>query len=157
MGRPSKYQPEYCEMLVSHMEQGYSFEAFAALVSVDKVTLYSWAEKNPEFLYAKNIGTEKCRYFWERLGIAGASGLLETFSVGCWIFNMKNRFRAEWQDKIELPISSESVIKIAYDHSKPLLSKEAANVIDIESEDVPSKSTTKNKVEGKRRVSPRPL
>ena len=28
VGRPTKYKPEYCEMLIEHMSEGLSFESF---------------------------------------------------------------------------------------------------------------------------------
>lgn len=101
VGRPSDYKPEYCEMVIEHMAQGLSFESFAGVVSTSKPTLYSWAEKNEEFLNAKRIGTEKCRVFWEKAGIKGLFlGKEEKFNAAVWVFNMKNRFG--WRDVQEI-------------------------------------------------------
>lgn len=91
-GQPTKYKEEYCEMLVNHMAQGYSFESFGADINVSFRTLYNWADNYPQFLQAKELGLTKCRKFWEKLGIAGTAGQIPGFQSGTWMFNMKNRF-----------------------------------------------------------------
>ena len=98
-GRPTKYRPEYCEMIIEHMAEGLSKEAFAGVIGVHKETIYNWAEANPEFSDAIKTGEVKSRLFWEKLGMAGASGSDE-FNATAWIFNMKNRFG--WRDKQEI-------------------------------------------------------
>lgn len=105
-GRPSKYQPNYCEMLIEHMSTGLSYECFAGDLSVSKDTLYEWEKVHPEFSDAKRIGIEKCRKFWEKLGIAGAAGKIKNFSAAAYIFNMKNRFA--WRDQVQLSVAEDS-------------------------------------------------
>lgn len=97
MARPTKYKKEYCKQLIEHMTKGLSFESFAGVLQVSNKTLYTWAEKNPEFLHAKKVGTDKSRLFWEKLGVAGAAGKIPNFGSASYIFNMKNRFK--WRDK----------------------------------------------------------
>jgi DNA-binding XRE family transcriptional regulator len=106
-GRPTKYLPEYCEQLIEHMDSGLSFESFAGKIGVSKRVLYDWEKEYPEFLHAKEIGTEKSRIFWENLGINHIVNKTDSEFQGgsksrslnssAWIFNMKNRFG--WRDK----------------------------------------------------------
>ena len=104
VGRPSKFKKEYCNELVDHMEKGLSFESFAAVINVNRDTLYEWAKVHSEFSDAQKLGQEKSRLFWEQKGIDGLFN--ESFGEGqgsrslnatVWIFNMKNRFG--WRDK----------------------------------------------------------
>lgn len=98
-GRPIDYKPEYCQLLIEHMGNGYSFEAFAAIVNTCKQTLYNWLSDHEEFLDAKEIAFERSRLFWEKVGIdISAKG---EGNATAYIFNMKNRFRQEWRDKHE--------------------------------------------------------
>lgn len=97
-GRPTKYKPEYCDMVINHMAQGLSKESFAGVVGTHKQTIYNWTEEYPEFLDAVKRGEELSRLFWEDLGRKGAMGS-EEFNAAAWIFNIKNRFREEWRDK----------------------------------------------------------
>ena len=108
VGRPSLYRPEYCQLLIEHMEKGLSYEAFAGVVGVSKQTIYDWEKANEEFLDAKNRGIERARLFWEQKGLDGLFS--ETFedkdaktrssksiNAPIWLINMKNRFG--WRDK----------------------------------------------------------
>ncbi len=108
-GRPTDYKPEYCEMLIEHGESGLSFEAFAGVIGTTFKTLYTWADKHPEFLQAKKEFEAKSRVFWEKEGIEGlwststrnkdGSTTSKSLNASVWIFNMKNRHK--WRDKIE--------------------------------------------------------
>lgn len=108
VGRPSKYKPEYCSMLVEHMKTGLSFESFAAVIAVNQDTLHEWAKVHSAFSEAKKDAYALNLLFWEQHGIDGLynkstfdreSGISETRSLNStvWIFNMKNRHK--WRDK----------------------------------------------------------
>jgi hypothetical protein len=115
-GRPTSYDPKFCEMLIEHMAKGYSFESFGSVTDTCKDTLYEWVKVHPEFSDAKKRATEKSRYWWESQGIdnilnkkqmtkdsEGNTVLVETsLNAAAWIFNMKNRFKEEWRDKQEI-------------------------------------------------------
>lgn len=101
-GTPTKYRPEYCQMLIDHFSKGLSFKAFAGKVNVQERTLFNWLEQNPDFKTAKEIGEPMARLFWERMGIAGVAGQVKGFNPAGWIFNMKNRFRDDWRDRQEI-------------------------------------------------------
>lgn len=98
MGRPSKYKPEYCELLLKHGKEGYSFESFPAaiyefdgsLVSPD--TCYEWSIVHEDFSLIKKVFYSLSRLFWERLSISGASGDIENYSASTVIFLFKSRF-----------------------------------------------------------------
>jgi len=93
------YNERYCLMLIEHMSNGFSFESFAWLTEprVKKETLHAWASVHPDFSFAKDVAYSGCLYFWESLGIMGASGETDSkFNVTAWIYNMKCRFGGEW-------------------------------------------------------------
>lgn len=104
-GRPTAYDPKYCDELVAHMAGGLSFESFAGTISVGRATLYNWTKAHAEFLDAKNIGTERSRLWWEKVGRAAASGQKvpgfdhKHFNPAVYIFTMKNCFK--WTDRVE--------------------------------------------------------
>lgn len=58
-GQPTKYKPEYCQLVIDHMSRGLSFESFAGVVGTCKQTIYSWMAKYPEFLDARNQADAK--------------------------------------------------------------------------------------------------
>ena len=117
-GRPTYYEQRFCELLIDHMEKGFSYESFAGLVGVSKQTIYDWEKANPDFLDSKKIGVEKSRLFWEKQGIEGiyttevfeqdengSRSTKKALNSSVWIFNMKNRFMQEWRDKQENEVS----------------------------------------------------
>lgn len=108
VGRPTKYLPEYCEQLIQHMSEGYSFESFAGKIGVSKQTIYDWEKANKDFLDAKRRAFEVSRLFWEKQGIDGLfsesfedkdakTKTSKSINATVWLFNMKNRFG--WRDK----------------------------------------------------------
>lgn len=99
-GAPSKYKPEYCQMLIDHVTQGMSFETFGVDLKVNRDTLQEWAKVHPDFSEAKKNAYDASFKFWERVGFAGMSGKIKNFNAAVWIFSMKNRFK--WTDKVEI-------------------------------------------------------
>ncbi len=76
MGRPSEYDPKYCDMLIDHMKQGGTFESFAAKLRHSKQTLYNWTSVYPDFLDAKKIGEGMSLDFFLNMGKLMATGQL---------------------------------------------------------------------------------
>ena len=102
-GRPTKYDPAFCEIVVECMSKGFSKEAVAGHLHIHKDTLYEWIKKYPNFSDAINIGVELSRLHWEGTAIdyktfTQKSG--KRIEATTWIFNMKNRFG--WTDKKEV-------------------------------------------------------
>lgn len=115
MGRPSKYKPEYCDMLINHCTAGLSFESFAGVVNTCIDTLYEWERVHSEFSYAKKEANAKCRIFWENIGIRAMAEEKDAPKINSaiWIFNMKNRFK--WKDRTEIEETSKQSIKHSID------------------------------------------
>lgn len=114
-GRPTKYEERFCEMLIDHMKQGLSFEAFGGAIGVSKDTLYRWLKRHVEFSDAKKIATQYSQLFWEQQALNGLFDQKDKkLNSTVWIFNMKNRFG--WRDRIETEnLNKEISIKISED------------------------------------------
>jgi len=98
LGRPTKYKPEYCQMLIDHMSEGYSFESFGGIIEVAEDTLYEWAKVHEDFSDSKKIGTQKSMVWWEKIGRSGMINEIPFFNDRIWRLNMINRFRSKWSD-----------------------------------------------------------
>ena len=99
-GQPTSYKPEYCQLVIDQMAEGFSFETFAATIDTHRDTLYNWCKLFPDFSDAKKAGMDKSQVYFEKLGKAAMLGKIDGFSAAVWVFSMKNRFR--WQDKVEI-------------------------------------------------------
>ena len=96
-GRPSKYDPEYCEQAIAFMSQGYSITAFAGSIQVSRQTVYQWAEDHPEFSDALNVARSASALWWENR-LRDVAEKNEGNATAA-IFGLKNRAADEWRDK----------------------------------------------------------
>ena len=98
-GRPTKYDPKYCDMLIKHQSQGLSFKSFSAVIGISRSTLYKWAEDNKDFSDTKDAAAACGLLFWEKLGVGGVAGKIKNFNASTWIYNMKCRHPEDWIEK----------------------------------------------------------
>ena len=104
LGRPTKYKPEYCQLLIDHMSKGYSYQCFGSVVGVAKSTVEDWEKKKAAFRGAKEVGTALSLHFWEKIGINAVCGRIPGFNASAYIFTMKNKFN--WTDRTDLKIDA---------------------------------------------------
>lgn len=89
------------------LAKGYSLEALAGHLLIDRDTLFEWMNKGgdyfkPNFSEAVKRGLDRGREFWERIGIemSTMNSKQRPGNFVTWIFNMKNRYG--WADKTEV-------------------------------------------------------
>lgn len=101
-GRPSKYKPTYCNLLIEHMQEGASIASFAAEIGVARSTINEWADAHPDFSEALKKGKAKCAAWWEKQlrGIATEGG--GPGSATAVIFGLKNMASEDWREKQEV-------------------------------------------------------
>ena len=122
-GRPTKYEPRFCQMIVKDMEAGFSATAFAGDIGVSRSTLNEWAEQNPEFSEALNTGKAKRLRFWEKTAISvAAKGTGGPGAASVITFGLKNMGDGEWSDttkhevtgKDGKPLQQETVFRLEF-------------------------------------------
>ena len=97
-GRPSTYDPAYCDQIVDYLSNGYSVTAFAGSIGVARSTVYKWADEHPLFSDALKTGQAKSSIWWEdclREIVIGGEG-----NATAAIFGLKNRSADEWREKV---------------------------------------------------------
>lgn len=97
VGRPTKYEPRFCDELIVCMGLGFSLTAFAGEISVSRATINNWMAEFPEFLEATRVGQAKRTRALEKTLIDGESGP----KVTGHIFALKNADPDGWRDKQE--------------------------------------------------------
>lgn len=95
----SFYSKKYCQELIDHMSNGYSFCSFACIINVTVNTICNWEKDHPDFAEARAMGQTASYYFWQKMGIGGVQGKIRGFNANAWIFVMKNRF--DWREQKE--------------------------------------------------------
>jgi hypothetical protein len=113
MTRELKYKPDHCAIAEQVLAGGESLAAVCCELDITRTTLYEWRDTYPEFRDAIERGLQRAQREWENIGQKGATGGYEKFGNAAWIFTMKNRFRADYQEQPESkPISDSLVEKI---------------------------------------------
>jgi len=96
-GRPTDYDPSYCDVARDFMEKGFSISALAGELRVDRTSLYEWEKVHPEFSHA----LKQARF----LRVKALENKLLSADVGphvtAAIFALKNAMPDEWRDRIE--------------------------------------------------------
>lgn len=93
MGRKTKYQDTYPELLVEHMRNGDSYTSFASRVGVHIDTLYEWEKVHPEYTEAKKQATMHAQSFWEDIG----KKMALDGNFNAWKFNIK---KSLWLERL---------------------------------------------------------
>lgn len=102
VGRPSEYREEYCDTVLECGKQGYSLLEMAFTVCRSYNTFLAWQDQYPEFMTSVKQAQRLSQAWWERKGREATFGEIEGFNATSYIFQMKNRFRADWRDRHEV-------------------------------------------------------
>jgi hypothetical protein len=98
-GRPSEYDPSFCEKVIALGREGASKAEMAHAIGCSRTTMDTWASQHPEFLNAVKEAIEASQGWWESKGREATFGAVPNFNATSFIFNMKNRFPSDWRDK----------------------------------------------------------
>lgn len=97
MGRPSSYDPAYCEQVIEMGKQGYSVVEMAAELGVHRETLeQNWPAAHPEFSEAFTHARIASQAWWERTGRVGM--IENSISAPIWSRSMAARFPRDWRE-----------------------------------------------------------
>lgn len=98
-GRPSKYDPSYCDLVIKVMGEGLSLTAFAGEIGVARQTIDEWRSVHPEFSVACLKGQAARTRYLEK-------GMLQTDMPGPAVnarrFALANAAPEEWREKQQL-------------------------------------------------------
>lgn len=95
-GRPSKYDPSFCDQVEDIMRRGFSRMAAAGEIGVCYDTLTAWMDAHPEFLQAVKRGQAARAMKLETDLLDADSGPRVTSRI----FALKNAAPEEWRDKV---------------------------------------------------------
>jgi len=101
MARPSKYDPAFCEKIVAMGKLGKSKAQIASELGVVRNTLDNWVIDHPELGVALHEAQEYALAWWENMAQAVMIEPVPGWNATSFIFQMKNRFRSDYRDKIE--------------------------------------------------------
>jgi len=100
IGRPTTYNPSYCDKVIALSKLGYSTYQVSAEINVPRWTMMQWGEQEAAFAEALARAKELERGWWERRGQQGLED--RNFNAHLWIRTMQARFRQDYSEKVEL-------------------------------------------------------
>ena len=117
VGRPSKYDPAYCDLVIDDAKEGFSLTAFAGGIQIDRDTVTEWRKVHPDFDAACRAAKAVRARFLE-------TGIMKEDIPGPAMnarkFALVNCAEEDWREKqsVELsgpdggPIQSQGTIKV---------------------------------------------
>lgn len=106
-GRPTAYRPEYDELVIEFMGQGFTLTAFAGHIGVARDTVYQWVRAHASFSDALNRAHAANQLWWERKLQTSKTG----GQVAASIFGLKNRASEDWKEVREVKHQHEHALR----------------------------------------------
>ena len=104
VGRPSKYDPLMCELVIELGLEGASFCEMAVRLGICVDTFNEYRKKYPEFSVAVKQANDLARTWWEISGRDHTFGGKQ-MNQTAYIFTMKNRWPDDYKDRKEISVS----------------------------------------------------
>jgi len=117
-GRPTDYDPKYCDLVIELASQGKSKAQMAATIGVTRKTMWTWTQQYPEFLNAFELAEELCQQWWENIGqtylVNTKDG--DSLNTGLWARSMAARFPRDYTDRTKHEVTGKDEGPIQVDH-----------------------------------------
>lgn len=97
-GRPSLYDPAFCDLVIECGKKGMSKAEMAVEIGIAYSNFDIWTREKPEFQEAVKEAIRQSQAWWESQGRKATFGGTDGFNATSYIFQMKNRFRDDWND-----------------------------------------------------------
>jgi transposase len=107
VGRPSLYDPKYCEEVIALGKIGKSVEAIGAILGVGTKTLYNWRDQHEEFLHALDMAKEFELQWWEDIAQTHMIENKESDKINAsiWSRSMAARFPKKYREQVKQEIT----------------------------------------------------
>lgn len=107
VGRPTLYNPVYCEKVIELGKLGKSIEQIASNIGVSTRVMFDWKEKYPEFLHALEQAKELELDWWENIAqnmmIESKEG--DKLNSSIWSRSMAARFPKKYRESTKTEIT----------------------------------------------------
>jgi hypothetical protein len=105
-GRPSVYDPAFCEQAIELGKLGKSLVQIACAFDVTRETIYAWMREKPEFSDAMTRAKAHSQAWWEEMGQAGLT--MQGFNASLWAKNVSCRFREDYSEPKNVILSGDA-------------------------------------------------
>jgi hypothetical protein len=107
VGRPSLYDPSFCDRAVELGRIGKSIEQIAANLGVSTRVLFDWRDKHEDFLHALEYAKELELDWWETIGQTHMIEEKESakLNASIWSRSMAARFPKKYRESTKQEIT----------------------------------------------------
>jgi len=107
VGRPSTYDPAYCEQVVELGRIGKSVEQIASRLNVSLRVLYDWRDKHEEFMHAMELAKQHELDWWETMAQTHMVENKESdkLNASIWSRSMAARFPKKYRESTKTEIT----------------------------------------------------
>ena len=107
VGRPSEYDPTYCDKVIELGRIGKSFEQMSAQMNVSYRTLCRWRDAHEEFRHALEDAQALAQAYWEELAQAHIVEEKDAprLNTGLWSRSMAARFPKNYSERLKQEIT----------------------------------------------------
>jgi len=110
IGRPTLYDPKYCDLVVELGAKGKSVEQISTYLGVSLRVMYDWRDRYPDFLHALDDAKIAEQTWWEEQAQAY---MLEhkdgaKLNASIWSRSMAARFPKKYRESVKQEITGEN-------------------------------------------------
>ena len=107
VGRPSLYDPSFCDEVVELGRKGKSVEQIASILNVSLRTMYSWRDAHEDFLHALEDAKTFEQAWWEEQAAAYMVENKESdrLNASLWSRSMAARFPKKYRESTKTEIT----------------------------------------------------
>jgi len=107
VGRPSTYDPAYCERVIELGRMGKSIEQIACELNAGTRTIYQWRDAHEEFAHALEVAKEFEQNWWETIA---QTHMIEEkdcakLNASIWSRSMAARFPKKYRESTKTEIT----------------------------------------------------
>lgn len=107
VGRPSLYDPKFCDEVIELGSKGKSVEQIASILGFSLRVLYSWRDKHEEFMHALEYAKELEQAWWEEQAQAYMVEHPQAakLNASLWSRSMAARFPKKYRESVKQEIT----------------------------------------------------
>jgi len=107
VGRPSLYDPAYCEKVVELGRLGKSVEQIASNLNLSLRVMYKWRDEHEEFMHAMEDAKQHEQAWWEEQAQAYMVENKESdrLNASLWSRSMAARFPKKYRESVKQEIT----------------------------------------------------
>lgn len=109
VGRPSKYKPAFCSLVMELGREGASQAEMAEACDVHATSLVDWAEKFPEFADALARARQAAMVYWEKIGRENLYS--KQFQSAVYNKLIASRFPEQYSERHQFDINHNTTVR----------------------------------------------